>query len=360
MISMFSIIVTLTAGVVATGRPLESNALFQIRSSNKNERLSSGGHPAVIRPFGDHSCLGKMTRLVDGQWINGYTSLGNTQTPLDFPGPFQHGSSHQGLYVNENVSFAMCLMEKNACRAWSNILGKINRDDPKAEFSDSMNGLPQRAYEETDRAVTKTIFSNQTAVRAIFIRDPLARFASAFLDKCFGHCNDAVCGARDGADGGKAISFAQAIDWVIKPGNANDHFTPQSSRCDIKKRLHEYNIVALMQKSTLADDAGCVMDVAGIGRFNHANGNETGHFWRHHGEADGDKESTFHSTTRDDEEGKVLQRLFSKEKAEELMVFFKNDYELFNLPTPEWVKSATGELLHTVSNTCKPPGDFAL
>ena len=46
---------------------------------------------------------------------------------------------------------------------------------------------------------------------------------------------------------------------------------------------------------------------------------------------------------RQENENKILKKLFMKEAALELMEKFCQDYDVFQLPLPEWKESATGE-----------------
>merc|ERR1719443_2222031 len=99
------------------------------------------------------------------------------------------------------------------------------------------------------------------------VRDPLERFASAFLDKCFGYgCANAWCHARDPELSGMPIAFSSAVDWMLgsDPKVLDRHWRLQSRHCDLHRRVREYTVVGLMQKQSLHRDAMCLMDSLGL------------------------------------------------------------------------------------------------
>jgi hypothetical protein len=121
----------------------------------------------------------------------------------------------------------------------------------------------------------KHILESPDSTVVIMVRDPLARSASAFLDKCFGsNCTDEICHARRPSERGKIIPFRQALDWILSPNidvaNIDRHWKLQSERCGISDGgLDKYfTIVGKMTEETLAKDADCIMKHAGIERFN--------------------------------------------------------------------------------------------
>lgn len=60
-------------------------------------------------------------------------------------------------------------------------------------------------------------------------------------------------------------------------------------------------------------------------------------------------------TYSNEDEEAVLKKLYTKEAALRLVEEFRPDYELFHLPRPSWIESATGEWMDSVDHhTCKP------
>merc|ERR1711957_705415 len=124
----------------------------------------------------------------------------------------------------------------------------------------------------------------------------MGRFASVYLNKCFDeNCTNPYCFPRRENQFGKPVSFLQAIEWMLAngPTKVNTHWAIQSFRCELKHRLQGFNVVALMNKTTLAHDASCLMNIAGLEKFNHAAGKADAPFWRPHEESDQNSESYF-------------------------------------------------------------------
>eukprot|EP00450_Noctiluca_scintillans_P038512 CAMPEP_0194480528 /NCGR_PEP_ID=MMETSP0253-20130528/3294_1 /TAXON_ID=2966 /ORGANISM="Noctiluca scintillans" /LENGTH=319 /DNA_ID=CAMNT_0039319921 /DNA_START=287 /DNA_END=1243 /DNA_ORIENTATION=- len=204
---------------------------------------------------------------------------------------------------------------------------------------DKNYGLAKKVFSTRNQ---RKVFSDPSAVRAVMVRDPLARFASGFLNKCFGgNCKNRLCHAQK--QRGTPISFATAVKWMLarNPWNAgNDkHWTLQAAHCDLKDQLGEYTIVGLMTKTSLHDDARCILELANI---SHANQDKHGNpiF------ASGRQSSTA--------EEDMLKRMFTRKAARALMSHLRVDYDHFHLPEPAWISEATGELYSKVAPNCDP------
>lgn len=198
----------------------------------------------------------------------------------------------------------------------------------------------------------KHILESPDSTVVIMVRDPLARSASAFLDKCFGsNCTDEICHARRPSERGKIIPFRQALDWILSPNidvaNIDRHWKLQSERCGISDGgLDKYfTIVGKMTKETLAKDADCIMKHAGIERFNippNSMKSTSATFW----DVGGTPKISYRRETEED----VLRKLFTPDLARRFMKKFQQDYDIFQLPEPEWVTQATGEWLDSLDH----------
>jgi hypothetical protein len=211
------------------------------------------------------------------------------------------------------------------------------------------------------------VFSDPAATRAVMVRDPLARFASAFLDKCTqNNCHSGgFCLPRvwKNIPEGKPISFQLAVEFMLSqgtpesPAQLDGHWSLQSEHCELHKRVSEYTVVGMMKKDTFAQDSTCIMDLARLQRFN-TRGQSEGNvpFWGAAGEMAAVPDWGAQNVNKDAEtdmgEEEVLKRLFTKDAAMKLIKHFKQDYDTFNLPVPGWVDDATGELYQDV------PRDF--
>ena len=194
----------------------------------------------------------------------------------------------------------------------------------------------------------------------MFVRDPLARFTSAYLHKCFdANCSNAFCFPRfyqkpRGQDQfvpkGQPISFRHALDWIMRSNVAtiDGNFKLQSNRCGIDTGGLEnyFTVIGKMTKETLSSDADCIIEYANKSQYNiptksHKSiprvGNTTTPpltFWSPQG--------GLNVKYRQENENEILKKLFTKEAAFELMEKFRRDYDVFQLPVPECLQLESG------------------
>jgi len=112
---------------------------------------------------------------------------------------------------------------------------------------------------------------------AVFVRDPLERLLSGYLDKCYnpetrqdeGHCepnvvfnpmkglanaeNNAYANLLDGLDieGQEKAMFGAYVD--VLPLKWNEHFVPQALHCDLHRSIYKYDFVGNMGKDFYFD-----------------------------------------------------------------------------------------------------------
>jgi len=321
----------------------ESHALLQVQQS---QRLNS-----------TPDCLARMLRLVDGKWVTDPV----VRSAVDAVAPFEEDTFEEDtshIFFDPVHKFAMCNIQKIGCTAWSHIEAKLWNDDPDLLLPTAFYDVRRESFGVVGREKATELFLDDNAVKAVFLRDPLARFVSAFLNKCFTeHCASELCYARPREMKGEAIDFGTAIQWMLKqdPSKVNGHWSLQSEHCGLKRRLREFNLVGLYTHETLGDDASCVMEVAGIDKFNVMGGGSTERYWRA-GARNTYKSSEEKSALTN--ETVVLKKMFSRESAIRLKAKFAEDYSLFNFPYPSWIDEATGEWENMVPGSCKD--EFAL
>jgi len=305
---------------------------------------------------GLHSAPGVGPRL-PGRWCGGGWREFSPGTPLDTTqvvsqparprpfGGFRPGSPYQGVFLSQEPRFAFCTIEKNGCSAWTTVLHKIlvnstlvNKPRP---------GVAQLSFGSLGPAAAEQIFSDPAAVRAVMVRDPLARFASVFLDKCFSRgCTNPYCLPRGKQRKGLPISFQLAVRWFLSadPRKLDGHWRLQSEHCELKDRVHEYTVVGFMDKDTFARDAACILKRAGLSRFN--DDGEGRPFFLE------GQEGVHQQVQGHDEEEDVLKKLYTKEAAWSIMSHMRQDYEVFHMKEPRWIQEATGEWFARVPRTC--------
>ena len=257
--------------------------------------------------------------------------------------------SGKGLFIHPPSKFAFCLIPKNGCSQWTKVFNKLhynNTNKSKSAYSIHGDSVNKYGIESIER-----IFSDPDATKAVMVRDPLARFTSAYLNKCFADkCTSPLCYARKhaGKKKGQNVTFREAINWILDQDVSiiNTHWRLQSEHCNLRNHIKDYTIIGRMEKETLSSDASCLMDKAGISMFNKANDSSPEPFWRDKKDMVSKKHhSTKQELVRVESEEDVLKKLFTPRMARILVEKMQQDFDTFNLPTPSWIKDATGEWL---------------
>lgn len=271
----------------------------------------------------------------------------STWSPQSFDN-FENSTPFQphNLYVNKGAKFALCVIEKNACSSWSVMLNRLSTGNLNAGMNFSLIRSTFTAEEAEE------VFSDPEATRAVFVRDPLERFLSGFLNKCAApsDCWNPFCFMRRTEQKGQPISFSQAVEWLREQDTSllESHFRSQAMHCELYKRLGEYTTLGIMKSQTLAEDASCLLNEAGLSHINVQNKTDSSRFWVHHPKRYMDNNST----------EERLASYYTPEAAEIVFNAYREDYVLFNLPKPGWISRAKGELYHDPQSAkCipKPP-----
>lgn len=249
----------------------------------------------------------------------------------------------QGLFVYPPKKFAICLIEKNACSTWitqvlqplltGNATACIKGDSEKACYAKLgfINwNIAKTSRQHFGQNGIESIFQDPTATRAVFLRDPLERFASAYFNKCIGpdRWNCIVPFSSTGT----MRKFRNAVEYALTQNMSmvNAHWQLQAEHCELRTRIKGYNIIGLMKRETFEQDMNCVLSKAGLDRFvspEHAQINPT----------------TFGEQNRLSPT-MVLQKLFPPVVARALINHLSVDYDLFGFAKePEWISQATGE-----------------
>ena len=253
--------------------------------------------------------------------------------------------SGKGLFIHPPSKLAFCLIPKNGCTQWTKVFNKLyhnntnkNGPTPYSIHGDSVDKYGVEGIEK--------IFSDPDATKVVMVRDPLARFTSAYLNKCFAkNCRDQHCEKirkQAGKKTGQKVTFSEAIDWILDQDVSiiNTHWRLQSEHCNLRNHIKDYTIIGRMEKETLSSDASCIMDKAGISMFNKMNDSSSEPFWKEHKNM-----LVGRHHYRMETEVDVLKKLFTPRMARILAEKMQQDYDTFKLPIPSWIKDATGEWL---------------
>merc|ERR1719453_987266 len=117
----------------------------------------------------------------------------------------------------------------------------------------------------------KQVFADPEATRAVFVRDPLHRFLSAYLNKCIHPTAEEVEGGNGNCPMYKpGIVFKDAVEWALQTDmkDVNAHWKLQAYHCHLHKYIESYNIIGVVSES-LSGDAKCLFEKAGLAGYNH-------------------------------------------------------------------------------------------
>lgn len=251
-----------------------------------------------------------------------------------------HELGLQGLFVAPHLNFAFCTIEKNACSSWNRIFSNMLMSDSRLDSSKAHLELYHTTLASqalNGQKDIENVFSNPQATRAVFVRDPLARFASAFIDKCLVAAPSSVLCPPHRI----GMVFRDVVEWALKSDMANGvdgHWQLQSEHCQLRDRLLGYTVLGLMQKDSLGKDAACLLSKAKLEHFNTV-GSDKGPVFSPHAVVHHQKMGQLDMNDED-----ILQKLFTPATARSLIEHLHQDYEVFGFTKePAWIEGATGE-----------------
>jgi len=257
----------------------------------------------------------------------------------------------QFLFVDPDLKFAFCPIEKDACSYFDQTMTRmLTRNtsyaipmEMPADFSKiySVGAIAQNRFGLDG---IKQVFADPDATRAVFVRDPLHRFLSAFLNKCIHPSREEVQGESGMLSMQNCpmykpgIVFKDVVEWALQTDmkDVNPHWKLQAYHCHLHKYIQSYNVIGVVSES-LSRDAMCLFEKAGLEGYNHEfHVDETGQ---------GVRNDNFRSAARggntDDE---FLKLFFPADVARQLIQHLAIEYTTFHFDTnPEWLEHATGE-----------------
>jgi hypothetical protein len=197
-----------------------------------------------------------------------------------------------------------------------------------------MNHISQKYW---GQAGFERLLANPKAIIAVFLRDPVDRFVSAFFSKCI-HCDVNYKKRRDQAcrhchaeqwDNQGPPTFSKTLRWglSINLETLTDvHWKLQSSHCHFDTMLRAFNVIGFMGPS-FKSDTNCLLEMAGLAQYS---------------TAQPDSGSTHEHSSRDPY--LVLKKVFTPTSGKALIKHMQADYRMFGFDsTPPWLSQATGE-----------------
>mmetsp|Transcript_6269 Transcript_6269/g.13893 ORF Transcript_6269/g.13893 Transcript_6269/m.13893 type:complete len:365 (+) Transcript_6269:1-1095(+) len=253
--------------------------------------------------------------------------------------------------VDKEHRLIFCEHPKVACsefkRLFMRLSGQAPREFPQLVEKPSAKDLNWLHHPKTNRILRLNSFSAEEAsqmmadkswTKAVFVRDPLERLLSGYLDKCRmlpeewrskGNCPSN--GYISFPDFVKAV-FAKASDWDGLLA-MNAHWRPQSINCDLYKWLEYYQFQGNF--SHLGPHSKYLLQSLGLY-------DKYGHGWQKYGYGWSDTEDGFELFAEKPHDHKLrdagnkVEEYFTKELADFALDFYRKDYELFSLPRPSW------------------------
>jgi Sulfotransferase family len=202
------------------------------------------------------------------------------------------------------------------------------------------------AHHQLDKAQLQEMLVSANWTKAVFYRDPVARFVSAFRSKCEGFDVDGDVNCHE-AFGNETIPLPQALYQMTHPAThahitVNAHFTPMIRFCGgLDQTLHYYDLVQPLEPRTVGTIVEALLVHVGVdnatkhalitevvdsrGRL----GTDLAHVQERFGLEPAwgvDDRHNTHST-------RVLDRYMSTPEAMQIVEdFYASDYALFRLP----------------------------
>lgn len=336
-------------------------SLFQLRHTPAVEEYmkSEGTCDSSWGSFGDGPL--QRTSINPSPWHGAMDHVEDWEFPeheTDFVRSLHMGVDSLGiqfLYVDPELKFAFCPIEKDACSYFDQIMTRMLTRNTSYELpmlmpADFVKIYSVGAISQSRFGVDgiKQVFADPEATRAVFVRDPLHRFLSAFLNKCYNPTDDEAQGQagmssmqncpmyKDG------IVFKDAVEWALASDmkDVNPHWKLQAYHCLLHKYIQSYNVIGVVSHD-LSADATCLFEKAGLDGYNHEFVlDDAGRAKQERPENEKFRSSTKNGKSGDD----LLKLFFPPDVARKLIQHFAIEYSTFRFDSnPAWLEEATGE-----------------
>jgi hypothetical protein len=284
------------------------------------------------------------------------------------------------MVVLPEYRLLFCLIEKNANTAFGKIFSHIKRDNRYA----IMKKQPSTAKEHNLYNYNLTVndmsilIKNTSWTKAVFYREPLSRFLSAYRSKCekFDPDGGRWCGKGLHMKTTEA-TFDKAVSYLYNSQMTIDaHFTPQVEFCGgLQSSLQYYQHVYELSSLHVRQDFTSILQTVQL-PHKHSMSNTSSHMCPLHnnlflatfdtllpapkGSSEDGREflpervthfrektkgNTFSSNTQ------TLLQYYSRQCYIRVVVdFYQADYDVFNISYPEWARAA---LANTSRESCR-------
>ena len=284
------------------------------------------------------------------------------------------------FFIFEKEKMAFCVMEKNSCSMFKQIFKRIRgkKDYLSTDYT-KIHYLPYRGLEDISfNSIDKlnNIMNNNDMYFAAFIREPLERLVSGYIDKCdkkrgVNLCDYARWSPRFEGMYGKWSSVKSSFTpkfgiWADGLFNCpcwpetDWHFAPQFNFCNLYQYVDKYDIFRFENRT----HRKIWMERAGIFDKYGKQG------WKSGGN-DGVSIVDFgpqkHSSTGASNEGEKYIKMYKDVDPDILATIidhYRNDYIIFGIQMPQWmcskeitINNNLKRALRTLPRTSRPPCD---
>eukprot|EP00611_Tribonema_gayanum_P015701 TRINITY_DN275_c0_g1_i1.p1 TRINITY_DN275_c0_g1~~TRINITY_DN275_c0_g1_i1.p1 ORF type:complete len:381 (+),score=119.00 TRINITY_DN275_c0_g1_i1:386-1528(+) len=268
------------------------------------------------------------------------------QQPEKLPGEMV---DHLLIVPEHNLIF--CFIAKVNCLAFNKLFNSLrSRYDPSLLEGPAWNRTSHVQHHITLKTLTRMIY-DPTWHKAVFYREPLARFLSAYRSKC-------ESGHDDGAElceqefGKPNPTFEEAVERLVtQPYIWNPHWRPQVDFCGgLSAIISQFQTVEPLDARTSRAKVAQLLhrvgieDAETIPAFNERfppPDPETGE-WRPH---------ALHSNHTTNAESAV-EAYYTPYLACRVFQYFIDDYILFGIPVPAWTRKWDFHAQHWATADC--------
>ncbi|KAG5183562.1 Sulfotransferase family-domain-containing protein [Tribonema minus] len=271
----------------------------------------------------------------------------NRTHPVQLPGDL---ADH--LLVIPEHKLLFCYIAKNNCLSFNDLFRSLReRYDPSLAEGPSFGRNSYTNHNMTLEQLTEYIY-DPTWHKAVFYREPLVRFVSAYRSKCVRekHAGNEVCQSQFGI---KHPLFKSVVKRLTRePPIENPHWRPQADFCGgLSGILSEFQTIEPLDARTSREKVAKLLKQVGIEdpesipAFNERfppPDPETG-VWR-------PEQSPFHTTNADS----VVAEYYTPFTACTVFQYYLDDFLLFGIPAPEWTRQWDFHAQHWTTGDCKP------
>lgn len=289
------------------------------------------------------------------------------------------------LFVFEDANTAFCVIEKNSCTMFKQIFKRIRgkADYLSTEYT-KIHWLPYRGLEDIsfnkmDKLIS--LMNKDDMYFAAFVRDPLERLVSGFIDKCEKKRGVNLCDyakwsepfrAKYGIQVSNAKSimkssftplFSEWIDGLIQCPcwpEVDKHFSPQNLFCNLYQYADKYDIFRFENRT----HRRVWMERAGFwDKF----GSQGWHSGGNDGVSIVDYGPKMHSQTNANRETSKYVEYWNKNVSilAKAIDAYRSDYVIFGLQLPAWVCDPSitktdllKRAIRSLPRTSRPPCDL--